>query len=110
MADEIFGNLLNKNSEEITPLNFYSKAQTNGDDDIKNDKESIYGKANSYDARHNSKTYFEFGGVLMTAEELGNFQYGILGRVIRLPEFVLLQGAGDAQIRDGQFKTRMANT
>jgi hypothetical protein len=74
---------------------------------LKNNKNTIYGLANSFDKGKEAKTQFAFQGSNYTAEELGNYHYGATGKAwnfFMFTEETLLEKAGDAQIAAGTSK------
>jgi RHS repeat-associated protein len=110
-ASKIFKNLLNKNiayaRTKTDPRDFRDLVKNKGEWDLKNNKNTIYGLANSFDKGKETKTQFSFEGSNYTAEELGNYHYGATGKAwnfFAFTEEVLLQKAGEAQIAAGTSK------
>ena len=63
---------------------------------------TIYGLANNFDALNKTKTEFQYEGSKMTAEDVGNFHFGVVGEATGIfPQEVMLRQAGAAQIRGG---------
>ncbi len=74
---------------------------TNGDWDYKRQKNTIYGKA--YLDYHN-QTIFKFHNSDFTAEDLGNYHYGYVGRAAGFSLGLLQYCAGLNQRWDGTSK------
>lgn len=105
-ASKIFKNLLNKNISYakgiINPNTFRNLVKNKGEWDLKNNKNTIYGLANSFDKGKDSKTQFSFQGSNYTAADLGNYHYGATGKAVwAFSERFLLEKAGEAQIAAG---------
>ena len=104
-ANKIFKNLLKANvaqAKGMGAISFYNKVKDHGDWDLKNASKTVYGLANAYDAQNKTKTEFQFGGTEMTAQDLGNYHFGVVGKATGLfTENFMLQMAGMAQIRSG---------
>jgi RHS repeat-associated protein len=110
-GNKIFKNLLNKNiayaRNHSSPFGFRDLVKNKGEWDLKNNKNTIYGLANSFDKGKEAKTQFAFQGSNYTAEELGNYHYGATGKAwnfFMFTEETLLEKAGDAQIAAGTSK------
>lgn len=110
-GNKIFKNLLNKNiayaRKHMDPRDFKNLVRNKGEWDLKNNKNTIYGLANSFDKGKETKTQFSFQGSNYTAEELGNYHYGATGKAwnfFLFTEEVLLRRAGSAQIAAGTSK------
>ena len=102
-ADEIYGNLLVKNTKEakgIWPLTFRDKVRTKGDWDLKNQKGTIWGLAND------GKTKFVFAGKEMESQDIGNHHFGVVAKaaIWYIGEKSILMGAGSYQISSGTSK------
>ncbi|RCW20255.1 polymorphic toxin type 44 domain-containing protein [Marinilabilia salmonicolor] len=100
-ANGIYSNLLNENvakAENIwNPFKFKDLVRTNGDWDLKNDPNSIFGLGND------GKTTFSFQGNSMESQDIGNHHFGAVAEAYGLfpsQEFILQQ-AGDYQIKSG---------
>jgi RHS repeat-associated protein len=96
----IYSNLLKKNAKEAksiwNPFKFRELVKTNGDWDLKNDKESIYGMGND------GITTFLYKGAEMEAQDLGNHHFGYVAKAYGLfPEDFILRQAGNYQIKSG---------
>jgi RHS repeat-associated protein len=105
-ANKIFTNLLDKNidiaGDIVNPFTFKDHVRNKGDWDLKNNKNSIFGLANSFDKGKDVQTQFSFEGQSYTAPDLGNFHYGATGKAVwALSEQTLLTEAGKAQIAAG---------
>ena len=102
-------NLLKKNIAYakgiINPLTFKNLVRNKGEWDLKNNKNTIYGLANSFDKGKDNKTQFSFQGNNYTAPDLGNYHYGATGKATWFgsEQFLLMQ-AGDAQMAAGTSK------
>lgn len=110
-ASKIFKNLLNKNiayaRNHRNPVEFRNLVKNKGDWDLKNNQNTIYGLANSFDKGKTNRTQFSFQGSNYTAEDLGNYHYGATGKAwnfFMFTEEVLLEKAGEAQITGGTSK------
>ncbi len=110
-GNKIFKNLLNKNiayaRNHSSPFGFRDLVKNKGEWDLKNNKISIYGIANSIDKGKETKTHFSFQGSSYTSEELGNYHYGATGMAwnfFMFTEETLLEKAGAAQIAAGTSK------
>jgi hypothetical protein len=105
-ADNIIRNLLNKNiatAKDIdNPFTFKNLVKDHGDWDYKNtgDK-TIFGLAEQNE-KTGGITQFKYYGLSMTAEDFGNFHFGVVGKATGLfPEQFMLEQAGEAQIKSG---------
>lgn len=110
-GNKIFKNLLNKNiayaRKHSNPLKFKNLVKNKGEWDLKNNKNTIFGLANSFDKGKETKTQFSFQGSNYTAEDLGNYHYGATGKAwdfFMFNEETLLRQAGAAQIAAGTSK------
>jgi hypothetical protein len=110
-GSKIFKNLLNKNIKYArrhwSPTEFRNLVRSKGEWDLKNNKNTIYGLANSFDKGKETKTQFSFQNSSYTAEELGNYHYGATGKAwnfFMFTEETLLRKAGEAQIAAGTSK------
>jgi len=102
-GNKIIKNMLKANSATakgiINPWTFKGLVQNKGDWDLKNNTKTIFGLANKFDALNKTKTEFQYEGSKMTAEDVGNFHFGVVGKATGIfPEEVMLRQAGDAQI------------
>lgn len=92
----IANNVFNRNAkiaERIkNPRTFYNYVKTNGEWDLKNKENTIW----QYAKNHN--TNFQFGKDMLRAEDIGNYNFGVVAKAYGLPERVALQGAGLYQI------------
>lgn len=68
-------------------LQFYHKVKNKGEWDLKQFPEY--------------QGTFEFNGVVVQGQDLGNINFGYTGKALGLPDWVLLMGAGAAQIMAG---------
>ena len=91
---------------------FFKKVKTNGDWDLKNNTNTIWGVAWHYDKTFMTKTTFlcdYFSGV--SAADVGNFHYGYVGVLSGFSDEVLYKGAGIAEVvklgahKDPTFKS-----
>ena len=102
--DEIYSNLLAKNISEsediINPFTFRNKVKTNGEWDLKNNKNTIYGLGND------GKTIFNFDGNKMEAQDIGNHHFGAVALAYGWfpSEKFILKQAGEYQIKSGTSK------
>lgn len=86
----------------VNPFTFKDHVKNKGDWDLKNNKNTIFGVANSFDKGKDVQTQFSFEGQNYTAPDLGNFHYGATGKAVwALSENTLLREAGAAQIAAG---------
>lgn len=105
-ANVIFNNLLSENMSKAkniwSPFTFKSLVQDNGEWDLKNNKNTIYGIAND---KENKGTYFSFGTSAMEPQDIGNFHYGAVGKATGLfPEWIIEEQAGENQIENKRSK------
>jgi RHS repeat-associated protein len=103
-ANEIYKNLLDNHivaAKDVFPWTFKKLVRNKGPWDLKNDMKSVFGLANFIQNKKKITTSFQFEGKEYTAQELGNHHYGATGKATLLPEFILLQRAGAAQIAAG---------
>lgn len=110
-ANKIFKNFLNANitfsRKHSDPFAFRNLVRNKGEWDLKNNKGTIYGIANSFDKGKEIKTQFSFQRANYTAADLGNYHYGATGKAWNLfafGEHTLLESAGNAQIAAGTSK------
>ena len=96
-VNTIFTNFMDKNVGEGVwwPWSFKDLVTNGGDWDIKSKKDLIYGFAND------GKTEFNFLGVLMESQDLGNFHFGVVGKATGIfPEVFMLREAGKNQMNN----------
>ncbi|MDR2057209.1 MAG: DUF6443 domain-containing protein [Dysgonamonadaceae bacterium] len=98
--DDIYTNLLNQNisiAKSIwLPATFRNLVKTNGEWDLKNNKNTIYGKGND------GKTIFVFKGEKMESQDVGNHHFGAVSKATGLfSEKFILKQAGEYQIKSG---------
>ena len=95
----IVNNVFKRNSEIAegikNPITFYNYVRTNGEWDLKNKNNTIW----QYARTHN--TNFLLGKEILSAEDVGNYNFGVVAKAYGLPEKVALQGAGLYQIYSG---------
>lgn len=108
-ANEIFSNLLNKNinraKKNLDPWTFKKLVKNKGEWDLKNNTNTIWGLAHSFDKGKDSKTQFEFEDESYSSEDIGNYHYGATGKATWFAgEGFLLRQAGAAQIAAGTSK------
>jgi hypothetical protein len=110
-ANEIYQNLVNEHiiyaGSKNSPFAFKKLVNGKGEWDLKNNMNTIYGLANSFDKGKTSKTEFSFDGSRYSAEDLGNHHYGATGKAwnfFLFTEEVLLRQAGKAQMAAGTSK------
>lgn len=110
-GSKIFKNLLNSHmsraKNSMNPFTFFNLVRGKGEWDIKNNKNTIYGLAHSFDKGKETKTQFSFQGSSYTSEDLGNYHYGATGKAwnfFMFTEQELLYRAGQAQISAGTSK------
>ena len=101
--NDIYSQLLQNNADEAKeiwwPFTFRDKVKTNGDWDLKNNKEYIYGLAND------GKTKLSFNGKEMESQDIGNHHFGVVTEAYGLfPEEFALKQAGRYQIKSGTSK------
>jgi RHS repeat-associated protein len=116
-GDEIIKNLLQDDidaARSMSPSDFKATVEDNAAWDYKVNLNYIYGVAAKFD-KDNSKygfhTQFLFDGYSMTAENFGNFHYGVVGLAEgRFTETILFMVAGAVQIRDGHSQPEWENT
>jgi hypothetical protein len=83
------------------PFRFRNLVRGHGEWDLKNNAKTIYGVAAKFDQQSGTSTKFSFEGKNYTAEELGNFHYGVVGKAwnnMFFTDTYLLKKAGEAQI------------
>ncbi len=97
--NDIAKNVFTRNAkiakELKNPISFYKKVKTNGDWDLKNKKNTIWQFART----HN--TTFQYGNEKLKAEDVGNFNFGVVSKAYGIPENIALKGAGLYQIYSG---------
>lgn len=96
-ANIIYSNLLSSSIDEyrfLNPVKVYEYMRNHGRDDLKNNKQYIYGLAND------GKTRFMFRGDFMTSQDIGNHHYGVATKTnFFISESFALRMAGWAQNR-----------
>jgi RHS repeat-associated protein len=101
--DDIYANLLEQNISTAksiwNPFTFRNLVKTNGEWDLKNNKNTIYGKGND------GQTIFLFQGEEMESQDVGNHHFGVVSKAYNIfsEEFILRQ-AGQYQIKSGTSK------
>jgi hypothetical protein len=98
--NKIYTNLLDENSTEAksiwNPFTFKNKVKTNGEWDLKNNKNTIYGLGND------GKTSFSFQGNRMESQDIGNHHFGVVTKAYNVfNEETILRQAGKYQIESG---------
>ena len=97
--DIIAGNVFDRNAKEAkaikSPKTFVDYVKTGGEWDLKNKKGSIWKYARIHD------TDFQYGNTLMSAEDVGNYNFGVVANSYGIPEQIALKGAGYYQIYSG---------
>jgi hypothetical protein len=97
--DSDFHDLLQKNANDVKEdtknynmgqklVYFYNNVKTNSKYDLKNTDE------------YKGKTIF-YNNLYMEAEDIGNYNYGYIGRALGIPTIVLIGGAGVYQLSSG---------
>ena len=107
--DIIYTNLLKvniKKARSMTRLDFYNKVKGGGDWDLKNNESTIYGLAYKYQKQNiTGKTTFLFEEKEMSAPDVGNYHFGVVGLANdKFSETTLLKQAGQAQINSDKSK------
>lgn len=77
------------------PWEFRDLVQNEGDWDLKNNENSIFGLGND------GETMFEFEGILMESQDIGNHHFGAVAEEFGFPIETSLRQAGQAQMRSG---------
>jgi len=110
--NNIFPNLLKDNAEEAESMNildYKEKVQTDGDWDLKNNRNTIFGLAWQKDEEKNktkkninkSFTQFSFKNYKLNAADIGNYNAGYTGKFTYgekgMPNILLWYGAGAAE-------------
>jgi RHS repeat-associated protein len=82
-------------------VDYYYAVKKDGDWDLKDNTNTIWGVAWAYDKENKTNTIFSFGGYTnMNSADVGNYHAGFTGRfvgVIGLPKYLLCKGAGFAE-------------
>lgn len=105
-ANKMIRNVLNRDigiaKGIYNPFTFKHLVQDHGDWDFKNTGgKTIFGLAEELQGT-SGVTKFQFGSLSMSAEDFGNFHYGVVGKATNLfSETTLLFQAGVAQIKQG---------
>jgi len=112
-ANFIYTNLLNQNIKHAhgisNPFTLYSLVKTGGEWDLKNNENTVFGIANAK-TRQFGKTFFEFEGMLMEPQDIGNHHFGVVGKATGLfSEWILQSLAGIYQIISGTSKEQWQN-
>ena len=103
-VQKILPNALRKNASEARKLKknlfadfaFIQKVKTGGDWDLKKNDKTIFGIDN--------KTRFLFNNSLMSGEDIGNMNYGVVSKAFGYSEEYAKRGAGLYQIIEGHSK------
>ena len=99
--DIIYTNLLDEHAAEskfMWPFKLKKLVRNNGDWDLKNNKNTIWGLGNK-------KTTFILNGDRMKSEDVGNHHYGVVTKShVVISEQFALEQAGEAQIKAGTSK------
>ena len=97
--DDITKNIFDRNSKIAknikNPKTFYDLVKTSGNWDLKNLPNSIW----QYGRTHN--TNFVFNKKKLSAEDVGNLNFGVVAKAYGVPEKTALIGAGLYQIYSG---------
>lgn len=98
----IYSNLLKRDmgiaKGMYNPVKFKKLVKNQGDWDLKNNKDYIYGLGND------NKTKFNFNGKIMEAQDIGNHHFGAVACAFGFGEEFALRQAGAAQIAAGTSK------
>ena len=93
---------------------FKQAVEDHGIWDYKRNLNYIYGVAATFDKTYSTygiRTEFVFKGYSMTAEDFGNFHYGVVGLANgNFAKAMLFAAAGYVQIRDGNSRPEWQNT
>jgi len=114
-ANNIIKNLLTKDigiAKGIwNPFTFKGLVQDHGAWDFKNNTSTVFGVAEQFMKNGGGETQFQFGKLSMSAEDFGNFHYGVVGDATGLfGEGTLLMQAGRAQISSGTSRPEWQKT
>ena len=97
--DIIAGNIFDRNAKKAkaikNPKTFYDYVKTGGEWDLKNKNGSIWKYARIHD------TDFQYGNKLMSVEDVGNYNFGVVAKSYGIPKQIALKGAGYYQIYSG---------
>lgn len=111
----IYSNLLAENYREVmswrglasSGYNFYLKVKGGGDWDYKIQTTTLYGYVNQTETKDDGSKYtkFNFQGLIMEPQDIGNHHYGVMGLATNVfTENMLLIEAGRAQIKSKTSK------
>ena len=95
IAKNVFARNAKIAKELKNPISFYKKVKTNGDWDLKNKENTIWQFAKTHNIN------FQYGNEMLKAEDVGNFNFGIVAKAYGIPENIALKGAGLYQIYSG---------
>lgn len=102
----IINNMLSRNAKLAKKIDsiygFYKKVKTNGIWDLKNLEKSIWKEGNG-------NTTFAYNNELLSSDDIGNFNFGVVAKAYGMAETLALKAAGIYQIISGTSKMDWIN-